>query len=512
MNVENRTLFIADNLDIMRGIDSETIDLIYLDPPFNTNKQYRAPIGSPAAGASFKDIWTDEDIKDEWHGQIAEEHEALYQIIQSAEITYDKSMKIYLMAMAIRLFEMKRLLKPTGSIYLHCDPTASHYLKLVMDSMFGKAAFRSEIIWRRSNVHSKTTRQFGPIHDTLLFYSKSRTCTFHPGTRPYTKAYIESRFTKSDQRGRYQTNYLTGSGQRNGESGEEWRGFNPTAVNRHWAIPRSLRSYLPNEGLGMTSREKLECLLEQELIVFPRKQGGQPMYKQYIGNGVPYQDIWAYQPNTKGALFESDEHIDQDVKWLENEPEKTGYPTQKPIGLLSRIIETSSNPDDIVLDPFCGCATACVAAERFGRQWIGIDISPDAEEITKLRLQEQVDNARLATDNPNWFNPLTHVIVSSDPPQRTDDTEAATQLNRPRAETYKSELFGIQEGKCNGCLYSFPFRNMTIDHIVPRVETGGIPDDRKENLQLLCGACNSTKGDRTQEYLIHKLRADGIRY
>ena len=225
MNVENRTLFIADNLEIMRGIDSKCVDLIYLDPPFNTKKQYQAPIGSPAEGASFKDIWTDDDIKDEWHGQIAEEHEALYQIIQSAETTYDKSMKIYLMAMAIRLFEMKRILKPTGSIYLHCDPTASHYLKLVMDSMFGKKCFRSEIIWRRSNAHSKTTKQFGPIHDILLFYSKSQKFTFHPGTRPYTKAYIESRFTKSDQRGCYQTNYLTGSGRRNGESGEEWSGF-----------------------------------------------------------------------------------------------------------------------------------------------------------------------------------------------------------------------------------------------------------------------------------------------
>ena len=143
MNVKNRTLFIADNLNVMRGINAECIDLIYLDPPFNSKKKYKAPIGSPAEGAEFKDIWTDEDIKDEWHGQIAEEHEELYQIIQASETVYDKSMKIYLMAMSVRLFEMKRILKPTGSIYLHCDPTASHYIKLVMDGIFGKKNLRN---------------------------------------------------------------------------------------------------------------------------------------------------------------------------------------------------------------------------------------------------------------------------------------------------------------------------------------------------------------------------------
>ena len=167
MNVANRTLFIADNLDIMRGIDSEMIDLIYLDPPFNTNKNYKAPIGSPAEGAEFKDIWTDEDVKHEWHGEIAEQNEDLYQIIQSSQMLYDKSMKIYMMAVAVRLFEMKRILKPDGSIYLHCDPTASHYLKLVMDSLFGKKNFRAEIVWQRHNAHND--KLYGSIHDTIFF-------------------------------------------------------------------------------------------------------------------------------------------------------------------------------------------------------------------------------------------------------------------------------------------------------------------------------------------------------
>ena len=147
MNFENRTLFIADNLDIMQGMDSGIIDLIYLDPPFNTNEEYKAPIGSPAEGAEFKDIWTDEDVKNEWYGQIAEKHEVLYQIIQASEIAHDKSMKIYLTAMAVRLFEMHRILKPTGSIYLHCDSTANAHLRIIMDTLFGKQNFRREITW-----------------------------------------------------------------------------------------------------------------------------------------------------------------------------------------------------------------------------------------------------------------------------------------------------------------------------------------------------------------------------
>ena len=167
MNVENRTLFIADNLDIMRGMDSEIIDLIYLDPTFNTKKQYKAPIGSPAEGAEFKDIWTDEDVKDGWYSEIAELYPHIHQIIQAAEHTYDKSMMIYLMAMGIRLIEMQRLLTPTGSIYLHCDPTASHYLKLIMDDIFGKNNFRNEIVWCYTGPGSPKMRQFN--RSTIYF-------------------------------------------------------------------------------------------------------------------------------------------------------------------------------------------------------------------------------------------------------------------------------------------------------------------------------------------------------
>ncbi len=408
INVKNRTLFIADNLDILRGMDSECIDLIYLDPPFNSKKQYKAPIGSPAEGAEFKDIWTDEDIKNEWHGQIAEQHEQLYQIIQAAEAVYDKSMKIYLMAMAVRLFEMKRILKPTGSIYLHCDSTASHYLKMVMDSLFDKNNFQSEVIWGyRTQGVSKSS--WPKKHDTLLHYGGGHKPTFHPQMQRiiYAKPF---RHTKINEKG------------------------------QHYA-------------------------------------------------DVYVRDVWDDDPETKALISQA--------------KERTGWPTQKPLALLERIIKASSNEGDMVLDPFCGCATACVAAEQLQRQWIGIDISPSAEVITKIRLDEASQQGKLLSPLP-----ITAVSVLTEPPVRTDKTDTTTQMQLPKAHAYKHELYGQQEGKCAGCHYFLPFRNLTIDHIIPKSKGG---TDHKNNIQLLCNACNSTKSTRSQEEFITILKEQGIR-
>ena len=417
MNIKNRTLFIADNLDILRGINADCIDLIYLDPPFNSKRNYKAPIGSPAEGAEFKDIWTDEDIKYEWHGQIAEQHEELYQIIQASEATYDKSMKIYLTAMAVRLFEMKRILKPTGSIYLHCDPTASHYLKLVMDDVFGKANFRNEVVWCYKT-GSRSKSQFGRKHDVILFYSKTKNYVFDSD-----EVRIERRKT-------------------------------------HMKVETDLK--------GRTWQVKKDA-----------KSG--KIYRYPTDIGVLCPDWWV------------------DIQQLNrNEKQRTGYPTQKPLALLERIIKASSNENDVVLDPFCGCATACVAAEQLGRQWIGIDISPSAEVITKLRLDDASMQGRLLSNIQ-----MSDVFVEKQPPVRTDLPK------QPRSpKHFKHELYGKQEGKCAGCHYFLPFRNMTIDHIVPQSKGG---TDAKENLQLLCNACNSTKSTRSQSEFIEILREQGIR-
>ncbi|MES2987044.1 MAG: DNA methyltransferase [Pseudomonadota bacterium] len=390
-------LYYGDNLDVLRQhIRDESIDLVYLDPPFNSNAGYNVlfkaadGVGSDASIEAFDDTWTWGESSQNALMDIAGGSNRSLQVMMQAmhSAIGENPLMAYLAMMAVRLVELHRTLRPTGSLYLHCDPTASHYLKLVLDAVFGPTMFRSEIIWRRTNAHNKLKTQYGPIHDVILFYSKSDDMFFHPGTRPYSKGYIEGRFTKQDHRGRYQTNYLTGPGTRKGESGQSWGNFDPTVAGRHWAIPNSLREFLPDRGAGLSSHAQLDLLLKEGLIVFPKKAGGQPMYKQFVGNGVPYQDIWAYQPNTRGSLYGTDENIDQDVKYLEDEPERLKYPTQKPVGLLERIIRTSSNPGDVILDPFCGCGTAVDAAQKLDRKWIGIDVTHIAIGMIESRMHE----------------------------------------------------------------------------------------------------------------------------
>ncbi len=419
-------LYYGDNLDVLgRYVKDESVDLIYLDPPFNSNQNYNVLFkeqdGARAASQirAFKDTWTwgqeDEGVYADLvtaGGKVADVMQAFRTFLGPCD------MLAYLVMMAPRLQEMRRVLKPTASIYLHCDPVASHYLKMLMDAVFAPQNFRSEIIWRRTNSHNSISKQYGPIHDVILFYTKTEDFKFHPGTRPYTKAYIEDRFKFRDSRGRYQLNYLTGPGIRRGESGAEWRGFDPTGAGRHWAIPASLRRYLQQSGDGMKTIQMLEELLTQELIVFPKKKAGQPMYKQYVGSGVVYQDIWAYQPNTKGVLFERDECIDQDVKYLESEKEKLGYETQKPVGLLERILITSSDEGDMILDPFCGCGTTVAAAQTLNRQWIGIDITHLAITLMKERLNDAFgDSVQFKVLGEPVSVPDAAALAASDPYQ-----------------------------------------------------------------------------------------------
>ena len=432
MNFDNRTLFIADNIDIMRGMDSETIDLIYLDPPFNSKKQYKAPIGSPAAGATFKDIWTDEDVRDGWYSEIAENYPQIHQIILAAEHIYDHSMMIYLMAMCIRFIEMKRILKPTGSIYLHCDPTASHYLKLVMDAVFGKNNFRNEIAWnkyigRKNNARKKFSTQ----QDIILYYAQNF-AIFNPQYEPLSESAIKEYRHKDEN-------------------------------NRRYRLARRGKGY---ESTGGNKRIYLD---------------------ENPGNAI-------------GTLW-----ISKDLQLAQSAKERTGWPTQKPLALLDRIIKASSKEGDIILDPFCGCATACVAAEQLGRQWIGIDISPSAETITKYRLLEEVKPLQPEF----WHDVDANVIVTDQVPIRTDIDENEPQQQRlPNYRVHKNDLYGKQEGDCNGCREHFKIRHFEVDHIVPQ-SAGGT--DHPKNLQLLCSSCNRIKGQRSQEELIQKLKERGYR-
>ena len=209
LNVSNRTLFTGDNLDIMRGLNAESVDLIYAEPPFNSNRDYAAPIGSDAAGAAFKDTWTLSDVDLAWIGLIADREPALASIIESAGLAHGKGMQAYLTMMAVRLLEMRRVLKPTGSIYLHCDPTASHYLKLIMDCVYGQGNFRNHIAWLRTKTHNDSRNAFPSLNDSLLLYGASEQAAFRPVRVAHSPEYVKKYYRDDDGDGRGPSNWTT---------------------------------------------------------------------------------------------------------------------------------------------------------------------------------------------------------------------------------------------------------------------------------------------------------------
>lgn len=448
--IKNRTIFTDDNLEILRGFPDKFVDLIYLDPPFNSKHNYAAPIGSRAAGAAFKDTWTLDDVDVAWWGEIAEVSRPLYEVLDMARHVGGKSTMSYLIYMAVRILELHRVLKDTGSLYLHCDSTMSHYLKLVMDAVFGIKNFRNEIVWRRhTSVHGSfqhDPKQWGRMTDTILYYAK----TIKTPVSPYqilTEDVRRSKFNLVDEQGR---RYYDDSAHIWNSPGMgvrpnlcyEWRGFkNPHPTG--WRL----------------SKKRLEEEYRKGNIVI--LSNGRLQRRKYESEfrGTPLGSLWMDIPPVFGGK------------------EKLGYPTQKPLALLERIIRASSNKGDLVLDPFCGCATACSAAERLDRQWIGIDISPKAIDLLSVRL---VTEAGL----DKYTKGAGILIPRTDIPMREGN----------RSKNIKHQLFGMQEGRCALCQHEMDFRHMEIDHVIPRAKGG--PDD-DTNLQLLCGHCNRVKGKGT---------------
>ncbi|MGL5955029.1 MAG: DNA methyltransferase [Brevinema sp.] len=411
--IKNRTIFCGDCLDILRGFNDKSIDLIYLDPPFNKKKQFVAPIGSDAEGAEFKDYWVKSDIKDAQVALLKEKDERLYNFLELSQYIGDVSNKYYLTYMAIRLIELKRVLKDTGSIYLHCDNTMGHYLKLLLDVIFGHQHFRNEIVWCYTGPSSGKTKQFPKKHDSIFWFSK----------------------------------------------GEEWL-FDGNNIRIAY---KSLNS---DKGKNAKIWGSEGVLQDPEVRELYLKRGKLPF------------DWWDDIP--------SGGHI--------SPKERLGYPTQKPLALLERIIKASCPEGGIVLDPFCGCATTCVASEKLGKEWIGIDISKKAYELVNIRLHKEIANPEALFQHKNVLT------FREDIPDRTDiDTK---KLVGKYKKEVKIKLYGLQAGNCAGCSDHFRIENLAIDHIIPQAKGGS---DNEDNLQLLCTACNSIKGDRTMDYLVGKI-------
>ncbi len=394
------SLYTNDNLYIMQGMNSESVDLIYLDPPFNSKRNYAAPIGSKAAGTSFKDMWTWQDV-DEFRLNELVEVDGLIDYIQSIGRIHGKPMMAYTTYMAQRIIQMHRVLKLNGSIYLHCDHHASNYLRSLLDAIFGKQNFLNEIVWCYSNsgrARRGNRTKWAKKHDNIFWYARDAKQHDADCSMPVSPEYLASHYRQTDENGKPCRIRV--------DDGKE-------------------RIYYPDEGMN--------------------------------GN-----DWWDEIPSVNSQAIA-----------------RLGYETQKPVPLLQKIINASSVEGDIVFDPFCGCATTCVAAQQLGRQWIGIDIEASAPRLLIERLG----------DDAGLFSDFVHLTA---PPVRTDIEMVEPSL------PVKKTLYKEQKGKCLGCYNDYFAKDMEIDHIIPKSKGGG---DYIENYQLLCGRCNRIKGDRPMEFL-----------
>jgi len=403
-------LYYGDNLDVLRKyVKNESVDLCYIDPPFNSKRNYNQiynNVGKEdvAQAQAFVDTWVWDDLAIKGFEEIVENQRGIFTsqtinlILGLEKVLSQGSLLAYLVSMTLRVAEVHRVLKSTGSFYFHCDPTSSHYLKLIIDSVFCPQGgdFKNEIIWRRTGSHGKSKR-YSPIHDVIFFYTKSDKYRWNSPVRPYMKGHVEKAFKKDGDL--YKTNYsgniLSGSGIRNGESGKPWMGFNPTAKNRHWAIPSKLLDGIEEQFEGLTQHEKLDKLYEMGIIKI-KPDCEWPVYERYVSesDGQSISDLWTFQPYTENTVFSTTDGIDADVRWLgSKDSERQGYETQKPEGLLERILTASTDEGDVVLDAYCGCGTTVAVAQKLNRKWIGIDITYQSISLILKRLEDSYGEA-----------------------------------------------------------------------------------------------------------------------
>lgn len=362
-DLETGVLFYGDNLPVLREyVPDESVDLVYLDPPFNSNRSYNVLFRDESGNYSEAQI---EAFEDTWHWSEAAEQtyyelwtqapdEVSKAVVALRQLIGTNQVMAYLVMMAARLVELHRVLKPTGSLYLHSDPTASHYLKVVLDAIFGPANLRNEIIWKRTGTHSDAKR-WSPVHDTILYYGKSDRVTWNPQHAPHEQAYVKGKYRYREPDGRrYRLDNMTSPNPRPNMM-YEWKG--------HASPPNGWRY----------SRETMARLDSERRIWYPDSKSKRPQLKRYLDEmpGVVMGTVW-----TDIAPINS------------RATERLGYPTQKPLTLLERIIRASSNPGDVVLDPFCGCGTAIAAAQKLERRWMGVDVTHLSIALMKYRLKD----------------------------------------------------------------------------------------------------------------------------
>ena len=498
-NFLDNTLYEMDNLIVLRGMNSETVDLIATDPPFNTKRNRSGSAGEYEDKWVWledlkkrPDQWKWNEIHPKWLEEIQDNHKALHAAIKAAEECQGKDTAAFLCFMSVRLLEMHRILKPTGSIYLHCDSTVSHYIKTCMDAIFGKQNFRNEIIWQRASGRAKgsqhESRSLGRDTDNIFHYSKSDTYIHNAVTQSLTETEIIEKFPFIDENGRrYNTNTPIFC--------QPSMGSRPNLCYEYKGVVN------PHPSGWRVSKKRLIEMDKAGYIIW--REGKRPLRKAYADEykGKPIGSLWTDIPIAAGN-------------------ERTGSPDQKPLKLYKRIIEASSKENDLVLDPFCGCATTIIAANNLKRRWIGIDRRTDARYhiVTRLLGLSRKDRERLkkyAIDE-EWLDKQIQsceMHYQSEPPKRTDNGEQTTPelkqvysaepenlLSHAEMKEILIDQFGVE---CWGCGFQPPDnddRYLHLDHINPK-SSGGSNDI--DNRSILCQPCNSKK--------LNTMTLDGLR-
>lgn len=491
-NFPDNVLYEMDNLDVLRGMNSETVDLIATDPPFNTRRNRAATAGQYVDnwrwGSSDKlpDQWKWNEVHPKWLEDIEADNPKVKSAIDAARETHDDGLAAFLCFLGVRIMEMHRILKPTGSIYVHLDDTAASYVQIMMDAIFGHQQHRNTITWERATARSDGYR-WGRTSDTILFYTKSNDYTWH-------NQYLPPDDPKD------KIGDLMAAGTRSGESGQPWHDCNPNDWERHWAVPRigNYAEWVDNNRIpGYQQIEsphaRLEKLNDAGLI-------------RWSKSGVPY--LIRPAESQMGTRVNA---VWTDIRMLGRvSSERTGSPDQKPLKLYERMVLASSNEGDLVLDPFAGCATTIIAARNHKRRWVGIDRRPDAREHIVLRLmglkRKEADELRNSLLPVEWFEERLGQFdarYATEPPVRTDQGETAASplpsvyddspsvMRKAHMVNLLLERYGLQ---CWGCDFSAPDpRYLDLDHIRPKSDGGS---NQIYNRALLCRPCNGAKSNR----------------